>query len=359
MSDCQHIQQPQQPQWEAEQLWDKIQSAHPMPLSAMVSLTARCNLACAHCEVHRTWDSDRDELELEQHITVLDQLAEAGVLVLSLTGGEPAVRKDLEEIVKAAVDRRFCVKLKTNATLLPAERIDKLAGYGLWSMDVSLYSRQPAEHDRFVGQEGAFNLALKAMERFRSLGGEVRVSAVMMNWNANRFSALLDFCENNGFLYMVDLQIAPRSDGGSTPTTFRATEEEIASALTDPRIANLSALVKVDAKPEDRFLCIAGRGSLFVNYNGDLWPCARLPWTFGNLLESPISTLWTDSKKRQHLLDLRWSDLPECSSCTMSAICWRCPAIALIEHGSILDRSDVACTVARAFSTDRSRKTGP
>ncbi len=91
------------------------------PIAAGLELTFRCNLACIHCYVNLP-AADREaksrELDTDGWRRVLDQCADAGVLWLTLTGGEPLLRPDFCEIYEHAHERGLVLTVYTNATLV-------------------------------------------------------------------------------------------------------------------------------------------------------------------------------------------------------------------------------------------------
>jgi len=88
---------------------------HGVPLNAHLDLTYRCNERCEHCYLDH---SDRGELTSDEAFSILDQLAAAGVLFLTISGGEIFLRRDLFEILEHARDSAFCVRLKSNGVMI-------------------------------------------------------------------------------------------------------------------------------------------------------------------------------------------------------------------------------------------------
>src|SRR6266853_6157586 len=82
-----------------------------IPLSVHLDLTYRCNERCIHCYLDH---HDHGEMTTAQILDLLEQLADAGVFFLTLSGGEIMLRKDFMEILERARGLAFCVKLKTN-----------------------------------------------------------------------------------------------------------------------------------------------------------------------------------------------------------------------------------------------------
>src|SRR5260221_11531049 len=93
-----------------------------VPLSVQLDLTYRCNEKCIHCYLDH---EDHGEMTTAEIKGLLDQLADAGVFFLILSGGEIFLRKDLFEIVEHARKRLYSVKLKTNAVMFRKAKAER------------------------------------------------------------------------------------------------------------------------------------------------------------------------------------------------------------------------------------------
>src|SRR5271168_3603936 len=94
-----------------------------IPLSVQVDLTYRCNERCVHCYLDH---NDHGEMTTAEIKHLLDEMAEAGVFILTLSGGEIFLRKDFFDILEHARRLMFCVKLKTNAVLIREKEARRL-----------------------------------------------------------------------------------------------------------------------------------------------------------------------------------------------------------------------------------------
>src|ERR1700704_5188953 len=90
-----------------------------IPISVHFDLTYRCNERCVHCYLDH---DNHGELTTAECIAVMEDLARAGTLFLTFSGGEIFLRPDLYEILAAARRLHFDISLKTNALLVTAER---------------------------------------------------------------------------------------------------------------------------------------------------------------------------------------------------------------------------------------------
>ncbi|MDD5305887.1 MAG: radical SAM protein [Deltaproteobacteria bacterium] len=327
-------------------MWDRIQNEIDFPLAVLISLTGRCPLSCGHCYIPQEVKPER--LGTAELLHLLDELVAGGTLRVTFTGGEPAVRSDLVALVAAAAKRRFAVGLKTSAFLFDEKRIETLWNAGLSEMNVSLYHPEAAEHDRFVGAEGAFARAVGALRMFQALGGRVRASIVAMDWNTAAIPRLLDFCEGVGLSYGVDIRVTRRLDGTAEPFRHRASGSMLAMLLDDQRITRH----KPFPRPATADICDARHGC-YVNPDGAIWPCPNLPLLLGNIFERPFAEIWRDSEGRRRLKELRWGDSERCRDCQMAESCERCPGEAWLEHGNLNEPATTDCELARVYSAKR------
>src|ERR1700730_15001507 len=102
-----------------------------IPLSVQLDLTYRCNEQCVHCYLDH---HDHGEMSTVEIKNLLSEMAEAGVFILTLSGGEIFMRKDFFEILEHARDLTFCVKLKTNAVLVREKQAARLRELGVESI---------------------------------------------------------------------------------------------------------------------------------------------------------------------------------------------------------------------------------
>ncbi|MCP4603974.1 MAG: radical SAM protein [Proteobacteria bacterium] len=328
---------------------------HPYPLFAGIELTHRCNLNCPHCYVPP--NDIIQELLTDEIINLLDQLAEMGVITLTFSGGEPTVRSDLFDIIKAAVDRRFVVILKSNLARISCGDVEELARVGLYELNGSLYHLSPEAHDRFVGQSGAWQHTVDALRVFKAKGRNVSVALIAMNWNRDGIANLEDFCRAEGWAYSVDFRIEPRSDGDLSPTRYQAKPSDLVSVIENSHLLSKIAIRGGAFRPaDDAQVCGMGRVSVVIRPDGTVIPCVSLPGiTLGNIREKKLLDIWSASKIRKSVTNLRWGHQVKCAECEFIVDCRRCPATGFIEHGSLTTPSTLDCELAEVWHRARTR----
>ena len=160
-----------------------------IPLSVHVDLTMRCNERCVHC--YRVIE-DRQELTTPEVTALLADLARAGTLYLTFSGGEIFLRPDLFELIAEAKRLRFDVRLKSNALLITEERARRLFALGVRQVDVSIYSVDPALHDAVTKIPGSLARSLAGVERLRAAGVAVKLNCPLMRSTLDGYREIVE-----------------------------------------------------------------------------------------------------------------------------------------------------------------------
>src|SRR6202453_3882224 len=131
-----------------------------VPLSVQLDLTYRCNERCIHCYLDH---DDHGEMTTGEIKDLLDQMAEAGVFYLTISGGEILMRRDFFGILEHARLRTFCIKLKTNGVLIREQEADRIKALGVESVQISIYSHRHEIHDAITKRPGSLRRSIAAL----------------------------------------------------------------------------------------------------------------------------------------------------------------------------------------------------
>jgi MoaA/NifB/PqqE/SkfB family radical SAM enzyme len=154
------------------------------PLIVGWAVTHACNRACSYCA---RFKRDEREMTKDEALRLVDEMAAGGVRRMTLTGGEPLMRKDLGEIIHRAVDRGIAVKVNSNGGLV-ANRLADLAPIAALTLSVD----GPAPvHDALRGP-GAFDEAIEAAEAARQARIPLSFAAVINARNITSLNFILD-----------------------------------------------------------------------------------------------------------------------------------------------------------------------
>jgi radical SAM protein with 4Fe4S-binding SPASM domain len=311
-----------------------------MPLHAHLDVTYRCDLDCVHCYLD---DKHWPEMTPDELRDLLHQLRDAGVLILTWSGGELFLRPDVDEALALAASLGFVNRIKTHAGNLTQERVALLARSRVSRVDVSVYSLRPEIHDAFVRRPGALLRTLDGISLLRQAGLPVRVS---MTVQANtldemeelyaRFAA--DGCE-------VTLNGTIRRDHSATSTldALQLSEADLVRVRTSMR--QLLGLTGLQSPPrmqdlEDQTTCGAGRTAAYIAPDGSVWPCVTWPMALGNVREQTFGDIWRNSPLRREILAWTNKDRTGCLSCVGNSVCFYCPGEAFKRSGDFRKAPD-------------------
>ncbi len=155
------------------------------------NLLRRCNLTCKHCYATSADSVFRDELDTAAALAVIDDLHEAGVKVLILSGGEPLLRDDLFELSAYARARGFFVALSTNGTLISESNIEQIAAANFDYVGVSIDGLEET-HDAFRQLVGSYASSMHGIALCRQRGIRVGLRTTLTQENHAQLPQLLD-----------------------------------------------------------------------------------------------------------------------------------------------------------------------
>ena len=205
----------------------------PHRMDLMVSAMTRggawhCNQKCLHCYAAGQPLSDTPELTTAQWREILSKLRAANVPQVTFTGGEPTLRADLVELVEAA--QWFVTRLNTNGRLLTPELCRRLYEASIDSVQVTLYSHDPAIHNALVGAEG-FDDTVAGIKNAVAAGLSVSVNTPLCSLNTD-YAATVRFVHELGVRYVTCSGLIPSGSAeGAESQATRLTEEQLTDVL--------------------------------------------------------------------------------------------------------------------------------
>jgi PqqA peptide cyclase len=326
--------------------------AVPAPLGLLAELTHRCPLACPYCSNPLTLDDRTDELDAATWARVFHEAAAMGVLQVHLSGGEPASRRDLVEIVAAARDAGLYTNLITSSIGLDQTRLARLQEAGLDHVQLSLQDAHSESADRIAGYSGAHARKLAFARSVRGLGLALTVNAVIHRANIDRVAAMVEMAAalDAGRVEIAHAQYygwALRNRGALMPT-----REQVDNAMQEmesirPRYQGrlMIDLVVPDYYARRPKACMGGWGrrSLNVTPSGRVLPChaaETIPGlNFWSVRDRSLAEIWRDSPAFRAFRGTDWMPEP-CRSCEMREIDYggcRCQAMAVVGDPAATD----------------------
>jgi AdoMet-dependent heme synthase len=304
-----------------------------IPLSVQLDLTYRCNERCIHCYLDH---ADHGEMTTAEIKDVLDQMADAGVFYLTISGGEIMMRRDFFEILEHARARLFCVKLKTNGVLIREKEARRLRELGVESIQISIYSHRAEVHDAITKLPGSLRQSIEAVRLLRSEGLLVRLANVLMVQNATDYRGVQALAAELDAKFTIDPTITPMMDGDRSILSLNVDQAALQNVFRDQAlVGNVEEFCApppgVDEDALDMLPCSAGHTACYVSPYGDVYPCVQFPLPSGNVRRMKFVDIWRDSPQLKEVRSITLRDMPSCSQCTHGATCTRCPGLAYLE----------------------------
>ncbi len=321
---------------------------------ALVQITERCNLKCAHCFVSAGPFGDTMPLE-EIRNRVIPQLQESRVKRVTLTGGEPFVHEDLLEVVDAFRSADMGVGLCTNATLTSDEQIEALAGMGVHA-NVSLDGFAAESHGKFRGDRESFYTTVETVKKFAAAG---ILQGLLCTPNSlaedEEYARLCEFAKEQGARYVLMNPLSSMGRGVKAKRKLASPEEHMRRihTLTEPFAEDLDMVHIRFPNKEKKPLAGCEAGTIiYVFTAGEVTVCpylvfaARTPTSQHPDTDFIVGNIWNDGDIAERLDNYKFherftlGDNPTCGSCSLSSGCGKgCPA-AVVAAGERIGALD-------------------
>lgn len=319
-----------------------------IPFYALIELTHRCNLGCCHC--YLPTNRSTDELSADQFKDILDQLADAGTLFITFSGGEVFLRNDFFKMATYARKKHFAIRIFTNGTLIDEKVVDKIKDLNPLSVEISIYGPNSKLHDGITNVPGSFDMSVKAIRLLKEKGIEVVIKTPLMKFNVGSYKEVISLAHELNVKYELNVIISPKLDGSREPLSYRIDGLELSKIVSDDLPGHDITKVKKEfcnlKSKDDLLMCGAGRSSCMISPTGEIYPCAILRIPFGNAVKQPFSKGWQSSQARK-LRAMKFCDLMTCAECELATYCSRCAGIALLEDGDLLGPAKFYCEMAK------------
>ena len=304
-----------------------------IPLNVQLDLTYRCNERCVHCYLDH---DDHGEMTTAEIKDLLDQMADAGVFYLTISGGEILMRRDFFEILEYARARTFSIKLKTNGILIRQKEADRIKSLGVESVQISIYSHIPEVHDAITKLPGSLKGSIEAIRRLRAHGIQVVIANVLMVLNAADYAGVRALAAELGAQFTMDPTVTPMMDGNRSILKLNVDEAALREVFrNETLVGNVEEFCAPPQGPDEDALdmlpCSAGHTACYVSPYGDVYPCVQFPLPCGNVRRTKFVDIWRDSPQFKEVRSITLRDMPSCSKCTHGATCTRCPGLAYLE----------------------------
>jgi AdoMet-dependent heme synthase len=374
------------------------------PFTVVWETTRACDLACVHCRAEANPQRSAAELCFEEVQGLVQSVKVFGAPypLFILTGGDPAKRSDIFDIISYAREQGLRVAMTPSATpLITRDAVRRFADAGLVRLALSLDGKDAPTHDRFRGVTGSFNRALQILDWCREFGLETQIHTTVTRHVLDELPAIADMIAQRGIkLWALFLLIAVGRAARAEIRRLNLTARQIESlfhwlydltnsapfdvtpregyhyrrVLLQRKAAELGVAVEdllIDAQkrhwtPSDLASSAQatrivraplgvndGKGILFISHQGDVQPSGFLNLVAGNIRSQSLPDIYRHSDVFMRMRD--YAQLKgKCGVCEFKTICGGSRSRAHAVTGDAM-QSDPYCIYQPAAWQDQSR----
>lgn len=346
-------------------------SHYSAPLSVYLNVTNECNLRCIYCSAD-SGTPYSNELSLEEIYGVIDSLREAKVFHVTVTGGEPFVRKDIFSILERLVQARLKVGIISNGTIITEEIARRLEDLKIDEMRVSLDATTPEANDAARGH-AAFKRAYRGVKILLDHGIRPTILVTVNKFNYDQVVTIVEDLKKLDVQHVAFNLVSAVGRGVCTYPVLNLTQEELyefADLVREVK-AEYKQFVKEDflhwfslPKRLDEYMrkkgegasqlqtkmlpCGAAKTQCAITADGWVVPCNKFTdYRCGNLREDTFLNIWNNSQMGtiRGLAQQQTAGAHGCNECRYSPVCaGGCRAEAFL-HFQDIEAPDPGCAV--------------
>lgn len=327
------------------------------PQALIAEVTHRCPLHCVYCSNPLAMQGQSAELKTANWISVIEEAAELGTWHLHLTGGEPLLRRDVEQLIVAARTHGLYVNLITSGLGLTRRRLEALVAAGLDHIQLSFQDCEQEQANIYAGTP-AHAQKLRVAEWIHEHRIAFTVNLVVHRQNIERLPEMILFAEQ---LHADKLEIANVQYYGwalQNRAELLPSREQLSASLpiVEQARTRLAGNMRIDYVLPDYYAkypkaCMGGWGKnlMLIDPAGFAMPChsARVipGLDFPNVAQHQLRSIWESSDVFQRFRGDDWMQEP-CRSCERKTVDYggcRCQAMLLAGDAAA---TDPVCSLA-------------
>lgn len=312
-----------------------------------INLTRRCNLNCSHCylDAETLQHGNEGELTTNEVKRVLSEVASrSSDTMVVLTGGEPLLRKDLEELVAHGSKQGLSMVIGTNGVLLTEQRVESLKAAGALGAGISVDSLDPAFHDQFRGCPGSWEKTLAGMDACRKYDLPFQVHFSINQGNATELEGMIDFTQSVG-AHLLNIFFLICTGRGEKMSDITAQQYETAlEQIIEAQQRHPELMIRARCAPHYKRIvyqqnpnspitraegyegggCIAGTHYCRITPEGGVTACPYIPDEEGSIRQQPFLNIWDHAPTFEQLRTPTLGG--KCGRCEYQILCGGCRA---------------------------------
>jgi len=249
-----------------------------------------CNFHCTHCSIKRFRGVNSNHSMNPDDVRELARQAdELGLARFVITGGEPLVFPDFDEVVAAIDPQKFYINVDTNGWFLDEERAQHLIDIGVDRVQLSIDSLEEEGHDAFRAHDGSYERTMRAVDACQKVGLDIFIQTVVtkQRLHSDEFIKFVEYFNGRGIKVFVSFAKPVGAWEGQYDIMiddedlkfFNTLEQkyDLCSHLTPGYGLNMG--------------CIAVKGMFSITQYGDVLPCPYIHISIGNIFNEPLKDI--------------------------------------------------------------------
>lgn len=338
-----------------QELLEEYFAEHPTIFDLQMDITQACTERCIHCYIP---DYKPVFLPYEQIVKVIDEFRDQGGVGLALSGGECMMHPDFDRIVRYARAKDLIVGVLSNLTLCDEEKVKLLVEVEA-TVQVSLYSMNPATHDAITKRPGSFERTKAAIEKLRKAQIPCRISCPTMKPNYKDYLDVLAYARSLKMDAQTDFVIMGKMNCDTSNLSCRLDLEETRHILEDIVFRSLPVNneyfdptkkenMLTDEQWGTKKVCGACVSSVCLDADGHYYPCPAFGGiNLGSCYEHDLKWIWNESPETLRIRAVTGNDFKKCLHCPDRDYCSTCMCRNYNETGDIFTPAQHFCDVAR------------
>ena len=340
-----------------------------MPLTGAFELLPVCNLHCKMCYVRKSMKEVKAMgglLPTEQWLEFAKQAKDEGMLYPLLTGGEPLLRQDFQEIMAKMQEMGLQVSINSNGTLIDEKLARWMEKHCPTKINITLYGASEESYQNLCGDGDAFCRVHRAVEYLKQYHIPVKFNTSITPENVNDLDTIMAYAQSVDIPIQVATYMFPpvRRNADMVGKNHRLPPEEAALARVKAdmlqndsewfgmQVARWSKFVPLtnnilQGNAENRnckMTCRAGRCSFWLDWQGNLGNCGMYSSTKVPVKGRTFAEAWKQVVEETE--QVRYS--PVCTNCPNFRLCHACIAMVYNECGDINGRPEYLCRMNQA-----------
>lgn len=334
------------------------------PVNGSLELLPLCNMNCDMCYIRLS----RKEVEAqgglrdaEEWIQLGKEMAQAGVLFLLLTGGEPLMFPGFQRLYRELKSMGMILTINTNGTLLDEEWADFFGQYKPRRINITLYGADDIAYEKLCHYPDGFSKTIEAIQLLRERGVDVKINGSVTKYNRKDMKEIYRIGRELNVPVHMDTYMLPGNHERRLPLEqqSRLLPEDAAAAEIDMQSMEMPSevfqryvqeiLVQIENREisyPDQITCLAGNCSFAIGWQGKMRPCVTFDEPAVSVFDKGFLPAWKEIS--QVSKDLRLS--ATCVKCPLRPVCKICPASAWLETGRYDGVPEYLCRYAKELA---------